>query len=382
MTRPIAINWEISATTAWGQTGLHICRALLRQGERPLLLHEPNLDHMSTADRQMLVPLAAAPLGKRATLPDGCIVLTPFGNELGSEPIADCPADVVRLGIGAFEETRIDADVRVRGQAFARLIVHSTWNQRVLDEADIRYVAMIHQGIDASEMHPLPRAGHFPGRFVIFSGGKLEFRKGQDIVLVAFRRFRERYPEALLLAAWHSPWPGAAETIRESPHLRAAPGVGLDGRLRVADWAAENGIPRDSFVDAGLLSRTHIPQVFAECDLAIFPNRCEGGTNMFAMEAMACGVPVVLSANTGHLDLIRPGICQTLDDQRSVVDPDGCRTGWGESSVDELVARMEAVRASPVGSRQAADYAMAFMRTERTWARFTTRVLEEIRTVG
>jgi len=100
------------------------------------------------------------------------------------------------------------------------------------------------------------------------------------------------------------------------------------------------------------------------------------------MEAMTCGVPVVLSANTGHLDLIRPGICQTLDDQRPVADPDGCRAGWGESSVDELVARMEAVRATPLESRQAAGYAMAFMRTERTWARFAARVLEEIRAVG
>jgi glycosyltransferase involved in cell wall biosynthesis len=231
-------------------------------------------------------------------------------------------------------------------------------------------------------MQPLPRASHFPGRFVIFSGGKLEFRKGQDIVLAAFRRFRARYPEALLLAAWHSPWPGVAETMRESPHTPVAPEVGPDGRLRVADWAAENGVPHDSFVDAGLLSRAQIPQVFAECDLAVFPNRCEGGTNMVAMEAMACGVPVVLSANTGHLDLIRPGICQTLDDQRPVADPDGCRAGWGESEVDELVARMEAVRATPLQSRQAADYAMAFMRTERTWARFAARVLEGIRAVG
>jgi glycosyltransferase involved in cell wall biosynthesis len=382
MTRPIAINWEISATTAWGQTGLHICRALLRQGERPLLLHKVNLEHMSVADRQMLASLSATTQSGHTNLPAGCIVLTPFGNELGSEPIANGPADLVRLGIGAFEETRIDAEARARGDAFARMIVHSTWNWRVLDAAGIRNVTLAHQGIDAAEMHPLPRAGHFPGRFVIFSGGKLEFRKGQDIVLAAFRRFQARYPEALLLAAWHSPWPGVAETMRESPHTPVAPRVGPDGRLRVAGWTAENDIPRDSFVDAGPLSRTQIPKVFAECDLAVFPNRCEGGTNMVAMEAMACGVPVVLSANTGHLDLIRPGVCQTLDDQRPVADPDGCRAGWGESSVDELVARMEAVRATPLESRQAAGYAMAFMRTERTWTCFAARVLEEIRAVG
>jgi glycosyltransferase involved in cell wall biosynthesis len=382
MTRPIAINWDISETTAWGQAAIHICHALMQQGERPLLLQKVDLDHMSSANRQMVAPLAATPKGDRTTLPSGCIVLMPFGNELASMPITDDRPDIARLGIGAFEETRIDVRVRARAEAFAGMIVHSRWNQRLLDEAGIRNVMLAHQGIDATEMQPLARVGRFPGRFVIFSGGKLEFRKGQDIVLAAFRRFHARYPEALLLAAWHSYWPDTAETIQESPHVRTGPEIAPGGRLRIVDWAAENGAPPDRFFDAGPLSRTQIPQVFAECDLAVFPNRCEGGTNMVAMEAMACGVPVVLSANTGHLDLIRPGICQTLDDQRPVADPDGCRAGWGESSVDELVARMEAVRATPLESRQAAGYATAFMRTERTWTRFAARVLEEIRAVG
>ena len=47
-----------------------------------------------------------------------------------------------------------------------------------------------------------------------------------------------------------------------------------------------------------------------QADLAVFPNRCEGGTNLVAMEAIACGVPTVLSANSGHLDLLRPGCLQ------------------------------------------------------------------------
>ena len=39
-------------------------------------------------------------------------------------------------------------------------------------------------------------------------------------------------------------------------------------------------------------------------DVALFPNRCEGGNNLVAMESIASGVPVILSANTGHLDII------------------------------------------------------------------------------
>ena len=38
-------------------------------------------------------------------------------------------------------------------------------------------------------------------RFLIFSGGKMELRKGQDIVLAAFKIFARRHPEATLVTA-------------------------------------------------------------------------------------------------------------------------------------------------------------------------------------
>jgi glycosyltransferase involved in cell wall biosynthesis len=50
-----------------------------------------------------------------------------------------------------------------------------------------------------------------------------------------------------------------------------------------------------------------MPSVLQEMNVAVFPNRAEGGTNLVAMECMACGLPVILSGNTGHLDLIENG---------------------------------------------------------------------------
>ena len=72
-------------------------------------------------------------------------------------------------------------------------------------------------------------------------------------------------------------------------------------------------------------------------DLALFPNRGEGGTNLVAMECMACGVPVILSVNTGHLDLIKDDNCLSLKDQRSVTNSEVGTDGWGESQIDEIV---------------------------------------------
>ena len=45
---------------------------------------------------------------------------------------------------------------------------------------------------------------------VIFSGGKLELRKGQDLVVAAFKIFHARHPDALLISSWQNGWPESA----------------------------------------------------------------------------------------------------------------------------------------------------------------------------
>ena len=45
---------------------------------------------------------------------------------------------------------------------------------------------LVHQGVDTVCAEPVPRL--LKRSLVIFSGGKLENRKGQDIVIAAFRR--------------------------------------------------------------------------------------------------------------------------------------------------------------------------------------------------
>ena len=79
-----------------------------------------------------------------------------------------------------------------------------------------------------------------------------------------------------------------------------------------------------------------------QADLAVFPNRCEGGTNLVAMEAIACGIPTLLSANSGHLDLMRlgcPGVIpvpSTLPPKLLLSDRENFRV-WGESDPSFLL---------------------------------------------
>ena len=142
----------------------------------------------------------------------------------------------------------------------------------------------------------------------MFSGGKLEYRKGQDIVVEAFRRFHARHTDAMLVTAWHNHWPQTMAGIDAAGYVRGTPAV-RNGRCEVTEWLVANGVRADAILDLGLQPQAPIAQALREMDVAVFANRCEGGTNLVAMEAMACGVPTILSANTGHLNLIGRDTC-------------------------------------------------------------------------
>jgi glycosyltransferase involved in cell wall biosynthesis len=206
----------------------------------------------------------------------------------------------------------------------------------------------------------------FAGRFTVFSGGKLEFRKGQDLVVRAFAIFAARHPDALLVTAWHSPFPGAAQSLNAESALE--PIELLDGgpSLDVIGWAVRNGIPASQFLSIGQVPNGKMPRIYREMDIAVFPNRCEGATNLVAMECMACGVPVILAQNTGQADITAGDRCYVLARQTAVPGPG--RDGWGESDVEEIVAALEDAYADPAGRRARAERGAAFMR-ERSWAR-------------
>jgi glycosyltransferase involved in cell wall biosynthesis len=107
------------------------------------------------------------------------------------------------------------------------------------------------------------------------------------------------------------------------------------------EWAVKNGINKEQIIFLNATPNRLMPEVFREVDLAVFPNRCEGGTNLVAMEAMASNIPCIISKNTGHTDIIKDRNCYPLEDQRQIHIPNEDTVDWGESSVEEIVVLME-----------------------------------------
>jgi glycosyltransferase involved in cell wall biosynthesis len=53
-------------------------------------------------------------------------------------------------------------------------------------------------------------------------------------------------------------------------------------------------------------------------DIAVFPNRAEGGTNLVAMECIASGIPTILNPETGQRDLLQYAVALCDDTPQSL----------------------------------------------------------------
>jgi glycosyltransferase involved in cell wall biosynthesis len=185
----------------------------------------------------------------------------------------------------------------------------------------------------------------------------------------------------VLVTSWHNAWP-KAEGVRQIMASRIFDGANLldaEGRINVRRWLSLNGVPEDSVIALPEIPNALLPPVIRECDVAIFPNRCEGGTNLVAMETLALGVPSLLSANTGHMDLLDRQIGFALVDQTPVPEassnPD--YDVWGESSVDEIVERLEAVYRNREAFREVA-LSHARLMEDLSWTRQIDRLMDHL----
>ena len=288
-----------------------------------------------------------------------------YSNLIGSQNIA----------LDFSVDTNISPEALLRARHYDLIIAGSSWNAQMLQSYDIKNVQTVLQGIDPSKFHLAPKANLFKDRFVIFSGGKLEYRKGQDIVVEVFKRFVARHREALLITSWYNAWPSTMMGIQEKGYVQGIPQLTSEKKLLVKQWLIANGINDENCIDLGIVANDLLPPIMREADVAIFPNRAEGGTNLVAMECLACGVPTILSANTGHLDLIKDEHSYSLNSQ-TPANPDSFEIGsdgWGESDIEEVLETLEHIYNHPDQAKNKGHKAATFMQ-DWTWEKQITRL--------
>jgi glycosyltransferase involved in cell wall biosynthesis len=332
--RKLCFNWGISDHYGWGIYGLNLLiYGQMSNSFQIIPLQSP--DFLYPLD-----PLAHKFISERLPQPNTSIELKShdiFLTGLGNSNQIDIENNFRNIGVIFNEVNPLPEDEIKKLKSFEFVICGSTWNSLELEKCGIKTQTVI-QGIDLELFRRAPKR-YLKDKFVIFSGGKLEYRKGQDLVIKAFSIFAKKNQDAVLVTAWRSPWERElAQTVNQSNVC--GPLVPSDDMGRsINEWITRNGINIDQVICLGPTPNRLMPEVFREIDLAVFPNRCEAGTNLVAMEALAYGIPCLISKNTGHLDLIKDQNCFPLLEQKPINAQD--KDGWGESSVEEMVVLME-----------------------------------------
>lgn len=348
----IGIDWQLRGDSGWGVYGTNLALELERAGTRRPAIFAADTGDLSAVARFRLdralregEQRGRVMQGSASSISFEGVMLRALGNNCGHGPLWERITARRNAGVIFFEDAAFDAGALQRARSLDLIVAGSHWNEAVLRAAGLDHVTTVLQGIDPTIFHPAPSSGLLSDHFVIFSGGKLEYRKGQDLVVAAFRAFRGRHPDALLLTAWHNNWPQLVADLDLAGHVRGTPRV-IDGRLDVTTWLTANGVPAEAVLDVGRTPNALMGQVVREANVALFPNRCEGGTNLVAMECMAAGIPTIVANNSGQRDLVATGGTFPLDKQRDVRSAGQhfrSTEGWGESDVDEIVEALEIV---------------------------------------
>jgi glycosyltransferase involved in cell wall biosynthesis len=213
--------------------------------------------------------------------------------------------------------------------------------------AGCKSVSVILQGIEPRTFNPVSNQKHyFRDRFVVFSGGKLEYRKGQDLAIIAFRALQQRHPkDVMLINAWSNPWSWSASTIAASRHIRV-PTLSGDHAQVVNQLLAHNGVDVSggNVISLGPKPNPLMAGIYKNTDVGLFLSRCEGGTNLVMMEYMACGKAPIASFHTGHADMLSDDNSLPLRTQKPepVYNPQNVETAvWYEPELDEVVEKLE-----------------------------------------
>ncbi len=243
-----------------------------------------------------------------------------------------------------FFENLLPSGCKDTASFYDRVFAGSTWCKERLEEHAITWAETLIQGIDPAIFKPLPPKTEHKDKFIIFSGGKFELRKGQDLVIRAFKVLQDRHKDVLLITAWYNPWKFSLETMTLSPFIKIPFAKGSWTQVMSAILAA-NGIDLERTIILPQIDQEEFTKIYSITDIGLFPNRCEGGTNLVLMEFMACARPVIASFNTGHKDILTETNAILLKNMKplEVMDrsSDKLAALWQEPDLDEIIESLE-----------------------------------------
>jgi glycosyltransferase involved in cell wall biosynthesis len=218
---------------------------------------------------------------------------------------------------------------------YDHVVASSSWCEQKLREMGLPSVSKAIQGIDFERFHPDVNAPNPSGKFVIYSGGKAELRKGTDIVIAAYKILSQKYKDMHLVASWGNHWLDTMNSMAESKVIKYIPTLGSTWRERLQGTFTLNGISNDRYTLLDMVPNDKVADQYRNCHVGCFLSRCEAGNNMVLCEFMACGRPVVATMETGHSDVVDLNNAYFVSEGKFTTD------GWFHAEVKEVAWLIE-----------------------------------------
>lgn len=330
----------------WGVCGKYLAKELAKLTATKLLTSPDEMNKINDelehfflksifADRE------AFATGLKGALPEPVIQaimghnLLPIENKIKGKP---------NIGYTFFEHSYLSPQsIEAARHIFDIVVAGSSWCENVLKQHGLQNTGCILQGVDrtifnACENHKTL----FGDRFVIFSGGKLEFRKGQDLVIRAFKVLQDKYDDVLLVNSWFNQWGFSMQTMSASPYIHFK--IESDNYFKnIENLLLTNGVDPQNVITLPPKPNVAMAGIYKNTDCGLFPNRCEGGTNLVLMEYMACGKPAIVSNSSGHRDVANEHNALMLKRMKSLAISENGTTvaEWDDPDIDEIIDRLE-----------------------------------------
>lgn len=199
-----------------------------------------------------------------------------------------------------FIDKQIKQELRTLGDSLSLTHIHSEMLQRFFEEcklADLillnsevakktfidagfseQKLAAVTPSVDTVRFRPVPKKD---STFRVLYVGTIEPRKGVHYLIPAFLKVKIPDSELLLIG-----------------------GYSTRGTRKMVEKSLQHSNIKQEFWD---FSRDDPTKVFGRCSVLVLPS-VEDGFGLVALEAMACGLPVIVTSHCGAADIVEEGI--------------------------------------------------------------------------